>query len=65
MGGKALIYMKDIIDMNRNELLNEAGLFMLIFENKYLGVTYDIEDGRISRSYKNSTGGDVFNAKNK
>lgn len=47
------MYMKDIIDMNRNELLNEAGLFMLIFENKYLGVTYDIEDGRVSRSYKN------------
>lgn len=53
MGDKALMCMKDIIDMNRSELLNEAGLFMLIFENKYLGVTYDIEDGRVSRSYKN------------
>ncbi len=49
--------MKDIIDMNRNELLNEAGLFMLIFENKYLGITYDIEDGRISRSYERTIGG--------
>lgn len=65
MGDKALMCMKNIIDMNRNELLNEACLFMLIFENKYLGVTYDIEDGRISRSYKRSIGGDVFNAKNK
>lgn len=65
MGDKALMCMKDIIDMNRSELLNEAGLFMLIFENKYLGVTYDIEDGRVSRSYKRSIGGDVFNAKNK
>jgi hypothetical protein len=57
MGGKALMCMKDIIDMNRNELLNEAGLFMLIFENKYLGITYDIEDGRISRSYERTIGG--------
>lgn len=59
------MYMKDIIDMNRNELLNEAGLYMLVFENKYLGVTYDIEDGRISRSYKRSIEGEIFNAKNK
>lgn len=57
MGGKALMCMKDIIDMNRNELLNEAGLFMLIFENKYLGITYDIEDGRISRSYERTIEG--------
>lgn len=41
----------DLVRMNKAQLSNECYLSMLIFENKYLGFTYDIEDGKITRVY--------------
>lgn len=43
--------LKELSCMNKTQLSNECCISALIFENKYLGFTYDIEDGKITKVY--------------